>query len=270
MRRLAAGCAVLAVIALMVWWLEPRLVFFPLAGEPRTPADEIDRWEPLDVATEDGETLRAWWLEHPEATADVLYFHGNGGNLALWLPVLAGIHAQGLNVLAVDYRGYGVSTGSPTEQGLYADADATRAAYDRRRSGERPVVYWGRSLGGVVAAYLASVRPPDALVLESTFPDKASVLRGRPVLRMLNVFGRYELPTARFLEQVRVPVLVIHGDADSIIPFALGQELHEGVAHAQFVRIPGGDHNDLHGPGEDAYWKPIMAFIAGVTTGGSS
>lgn len=264
LRALAGPAFFLLLMAVLVRWFEPRFVFYPLRGEQRTPDGVVDRWEPIEIPTEDGERLRAWWLEHPEPRADVIYFHGNGGNLSLWLPVYTGIHAQGLNVLAVDYRGYGASTGSPTEQGLYADARAVLAHYASRGNGGRRTVYWGRSLGGVVAAYAAARRAPDALILESTFPDKASVLRRHLLLRALNVFATYELPTARFIRDVRAPTLVLHGDADTVIPFQLGRELYEGIAGPKrFVRLPGIDHNVVLRPDDEAYWGPIREWIEG-------
>jgi len=264
LRRLLALLAFLLLIAVMVRWVEPRFVFYPLRGEQRTPAGVVADWESIDIPTEDGERLRAWWLGHPDAPADVIYFHGNGGNLSLWLPVYAGIHAQGYNVLGVDYRGYGASTGSPTEDGLYADARAVLAHHAARGAHRRRVVYWGRSLGGVVAAYAARHQAPDALILEATFPDKAAVLRRHLLLRALNVFATYQLPTARFLDDVRVPVLVMHGDADTVIPFELGQEVYERIAGPkQFIRLPGLDHNAILGPDDEVYWRPLRAFIAG-------
>jgi uncharacterized protein len=264
-RRTALVAAVLAGLVLMIRWLEPRLVFFPLRGEQATPEGRVAAWESLDIHTRDGETLRAWWLPHPDAAADIVYFHGNGGNLSVWLPVLLSIRAQGVNVLAVDYRGYGDSTGSPTEAGLYADADASVLRHQAFAAATRPVIYWGRSLGGPVAAYAATVGRPDALILEATFPDKAAVLRGHPVLQALNLFGRYEFPTGRFLTSVHAPVLVLHGDADTVIPYDLGRELYAGLTGTkQFVTLRRGDHNDVHGPDDEDYWTPIRAFIRGV------
>ena len=116
-RALVVAAVVLGVAITMKWLVsrvEPRLTFFPFAGETETPASFGLEYRPLSVPTGDGETLAAWWMPHANAQADVLYFHGNGGNLSLWLPVLAGIRERGLNVLAFDYRGYGRSTGRPT------------------------------------------------------------------------------------------------------------------------------------------------------------
>jgi fermentation-respiration switch protein FrsA (DUF1100 family) len=217
--------------------------------------------------TSDGERLVAWQLEPERAIADVVYFHGNGGNLSVWLPVLATLHRLNLRVLAVDYRGYGLSTGTPSEQGLYRDAEAVvRHAVQRRQNeGRRPLVFWGRSLGGPVAASATRVEAPDGLILESTFVDKAAVVRSNPVLRALNVFGKYRFPTVEMLEDFRKPILVMHAPRDSVIPYALGRQLYERLSPPkQFAGIADADHNDLFDISRETYWKPVRDFIGGL------
>ncbi len=116
------------------------------------------------------------------------YFHGNGGNLSIWAPILAGIARQGYAVTAFDYRGYGNSTGRPSERGLYRDVDAIVERFWSEPRPAGPVVYWGRSLGRAMAAYAATVRAPDGLIRESTSPDVRSLVRTQPLLALLAVF----------------------------------------------------------------------------------
>ena len=104
----------LLALAVLVRWMEPRLAFFPFAGEAETPRDFAVPFEAITVDTRDGERLRAWIMRAPETRARVVYFHGNGGNLSNWAPILASIARRGYSVFAFDYRGYGVSTGRPT------------------------------------------------------------------------------------------------------------------------------------------------------------
>jgi fermentation-respiration switch protein FrsA (DUF1100 family) len=242
--------------------MEARFVFFPTQGEDDTPSRLGLPYQAITLTTSDGERLSAWQLEAEQPRADIVYFHGNGGNLSIWLPVFAGLHVQGFRVLAVDYRGYGLSTGTPTEEGVYRDADAAVRHVAAQRTPGRPLVFWGRSLGASIAASAARVVVPDALVLESGFPDKASVVRDQPVLRALNLFGAYRFSTVERLRGFQKPVLVIHGDADSIIPFALGKELFDRIdAPKEFVRISGADHNDFFSVTHTAYWTPIVAFF---------
>lgn len=242
--------------------LEPRLVFFPYRGEDATPASAGLRYDVISLTTSDGERLVAWQLEPERPLADIVYFHGNGGNLSVWLPVLAALHRLRYRVLAVDYRGYGLSTGSPTEHGVYLDAEATVRHAARARTGSRPLVFWGRSLGAAIAASATRVVAPDGLVLEGGFPDKAAIIRTHPVLRALNVFGSYRFPTVELLRDFRRPVLVMHGDRDSIVPFALGRELFDRLNDPkQFAAVNGADHNDFFEEAKADYWAPVIRFI---------
>lgn len=258
----------LVALKLLVWWLEPRMAFFPTAGVQATPGDLGLPFSDVRITTADGETLHGWWLPHERPRAQVIFWHGNGGNLSLWLDVIAGLHRRALSVLAVDYRGYGASTGKPSEQGLYRDADATVRVFDEhyRRPGV-PVVYWGRSIGTPVAARSAAGDSPDGLVLESPLPDVATIISGNIVLRLLGWFSTYRFPTTSFLEGYEGPLLVVHGDADSIIPFSAGRRVFEAAPgrRKEFVRIPGADHNDLHVVAPLHYWKAVDGFIESLT-----
>jgi fermentation-respiration switch protein FrsA (DUF1100 family) len=203
-------------------------------------------------------------MPQADARATVMYFHGNGGNLSVWLEILAPLHARGLSVLAFDYRGYGVSTGRPSEAGLYRDVNAVlKAIGERGLRSRRPVIYWGRSLGTVLAGYAASREAPDGLILEAGFPDLATFLRSHSILSALRPFASYRFPTAEFLASVDVPTLVLHGDRDGIIPFACGEALHARLATSRkrFVRIAGGDHNDPVPADPAAYWEAVDRLV---------
>jgi uncharacterized protein len=257
--------------------IQSRFAFFPSAGETTTPGDFGIPFERVTLSASDGVTLRGWWMPHPSPRARVLYFHGNGGNLSVWAPILAGIHRHGYALYAFDYRGYGASTGRPSEQGLYCDvAAAIMWASETEASGSAeaprvPLVYWGRSLGTTMAAYAASRRPPDGVILESGFADMRSLLRDSPPMAFLSLFSSYRFPTARWLGQVRAPVLVMHGDRDGVIPFAAGRTLFERIdGPKQFVMIAGGDHNDAAPPDPTAYWSAIDGFIASLPRGDGS
>ncbi|HXH23778.1 MAG TPA: alpha/beta hydrolase [Vicinamibacterales bacterium] len=247
--------------------LEPRLVFFPYKGEDRNPGSLGIPYRQIQLSTADGERIAGWHLEPARPIADVLYFHGNGGNLSVWLPVLAALHQLNLRVFAIDYRGYGLSTGSPTEDGVYRDGEAAARylADHRLPAPRRPLVFWGRSLGGTIAAAAARAVRPDGLILESSFPDKASVVRSQPVLRALNVFAAYRFPTAEFLHGFSKPVLVMHGDRDSIVPIALGRELFDRLGgQKRFALIDGADHNDFFDVSRRDYWRAPLEFISSL------
>jgi fermentation-respiration switch protein FrsA (DUF1100 family) len=261
-----AGLAVL-LLKVLVWWLEPRMAFYPIRGVQGTPSAAGVSFVEVSIPTEDGETLHAWWLEHPSPRAQVVFFHGNGGNLSLWCDLLVEIRRRGFSVLAVDYRGYGASTGAPSERGLYRDADATLRVFgERLRQTRVPVVYWGRSVGTPVAAYAATRAAPDAVVLDSPFPEIGSILAGNPVLRLLHLFSSYSFPTSRFLQQYEGPLLVVHGDADSIVPFTAGKRVFEQARTTRktFTAIPGADHNDLDVVNPALYWQAVDRFVDAV------
>lgn len=261
--------AVALVLKGLVGALEARLVFFPYRGEDETPGTRGIRYAPVRLVTADGEQLVAWQLEPERPLADIVYFHGNGGNLSVWLPVLAALHAKHYRVLAVDYRGYGLSSGTPTEKGLYLDADAVVRHAQRTRGPDRPLVFWGRSLGAAIAAAATRTVTPDGLILESGFPDKAAVIRSHLVLRLLNVFGSYQFSTVELLRPFQKPVLVIHGERDSIVPFALGRELFDRLrAPKQFVALRDADHNDFFDSDDLDYWEPPARFIASLASQG--
>jgi fermentation-respiration switch protein FrsA (DUF1100 family) len=255
------------VLKALVGALEAKLVFFPYKGEDANPGALGIPYAAITLTTSDGERIAAWQLEPGEPIADVVYFHGNGGNLSVWMPALASLHAMGLRVLAIDYRGYGLSSGSPSEEGVYRDAEAAvrYAAGHRAAHAGVPLIFWGRSLGGPIAAAATHAIAPDGLILESTFADKAAVIRAQPLLRVLNLFAAYRFPTVEMLRQFSGPVLVMHGDRDSIVPYAVGQELYERLrGPKQFARIPGADHNDFFDASRESYWKPVVGFVAGL------
>ena len=262
-RRLLVILGALIVLRLLIPSIERRLVFFPFAGEDTNPGDAGINYRAVTLTTSDGERLVLWQLEPDAPIADVVYFHGNGGNLSVWMPVLVALHEHRLRVFAIDYRGYGLSTGTPSEEGLVRDAAAAVQHAVAHRTPGKPLIYWGRSLGGAVAAAATRVVQPDGLILESTFPDKASVIRRQPLLRALNTLSTFRFPTVDWLDGFERPVMVMHGNRDSVIPYRLGEELFERLTSPKtFVTIRGADHNDAFDASNRAYWDPVLAFVA--------
>lgn len=263
----AVVATVVAGLIALVRTIEPRLAFFPAPGESRTPAEAGIPFRAHTIVTSDGERLRLWHLVHDTPLARIVYFHGNGGNLSMWADVLAGLWRQGFDVVAIDYRGYGASTGRPSEGGLYRDADAAVSFVHERPLSGVPLIYWGRSLGTPVAAHAGSVRAPDGIVLEAGFPSVRSVLETNPVLWTLSWLSSYRFDTARWMTTVRCPVLIVHGDGDSVIPYTLGQRLYASLAGEKtFVTVRGGDHNDASPAEPSAYWAAVHRFVQTLRT----
>lgn len=234
----------------LIYFRQSSLVFLPEVDRSfrASPTDIGLAFAPLKLATADGETLDGWLVPATtgrKARGLVLFFHGNAGNIAHRLDYLRMFHDLGFATLIVDYRGYGLSSGSPSEAGTYLDAEAAwRHATQSLGFHPGRIVIFGESLGGGVASRLAVDQRPGALVLASTFtsvPDLGAELYPVLPIRLLaNI--RYE--NLERLPQVICPILVIHSRNDDIIPFAHGQRLFEAArSNKRLIEISGG-HND--------------------------
>jgi fermentation-respiration switch protein FrsA (DUF1100 family) len=260
--------AAAGLVAALIRRVEARFAFFPVPGEEATPRDFGASYEPLTIETGDAERLHAWHLAGRNVRARILYFHGNGGNLSVWAPIVTGIARHDYSVLTVDYRGYGLSTGRPTERGLYRDAAAAVDEFRRDAATGVPALYWGRSLGVAMASYAATLQRPSGLILESGFPNVRSLVRGTP-LSLLARFSTYRFPSDEFLRRLgaTVPALVLHGDADQVVPITEGRALFDAiVGPKRFISIRGGDHNDAAPPDPEIYWGAVREFIESLRT----
>ncbi len=248
----------------LIQWLERRLAFAPtrrITREPGVP------YVSSFVTTCDHHDIHFWLLEHPSPRVNVLFFHGNRGNLSTWCSLLELIQARGARLAALDYRGYGRSSGRPSERGLYLDVEAfVDHFWEKLREPGLPVVYWGRSLGGVAAARACQEREPDALILEATFASKQHLVHHLPLLRWMARFSDYEFPTVRFLESRTCPMLVIHASRDKVIPFQAGKELYNLLSPPkEFFQIDGGGHGRVHETQPTRYWKRVSDFLAEIS-----
>jgi len=228
--------------------LVDSLVYFPDRELYGDPADVGLAFTDLTIPTSDGERLHGWWIptRARPARAHVLFFHGNAGNVSHRLEHAAALTAAGLDVLLVDYRGYGRSTGRPHEAGLALDAQASLAAM-RTGAAVDParVVLMGESLGGAVALGLATESPPLACVLQSTFTSLRDVAREHypPVLSAL---AGDAYPNLERISRLASPVLILHGEADEIVPVSHAHALFAAASEPRRLRIvEGAGHNDL-------------------------
>lgn len=217
-------------------------------------------FEDVELTAGDGTRLRAWWVGHPQPSAVVLYLHGNGGNLWYLQDVLRWLNDTAhCAVMAVDYRGFGDSDGTPTVDGVLQDVRAARTEAAKRGGiAESEIVLMGRSLGGALAIQSAKELSPRGLIIESTFTTLEEV--GRVHMGSLAALvpdGRLDSLTA--LADYSGPLLHSHGDADRVIPFTQGLRLFSVAAEPkQFVRIDGGDHND---PPTSEYLATLLEFL---------
>jgi fermentation-respiration switch protein FrsA (DUF1100 family) len=242
----------LALVVLAAYFFRHRLLnallFYPLRELEGTPGDGGLRFEELSIPTEDGERLHGWWIPvaRRPAAGHVLFFHGNAGNISHRVADAQLLAAEGFDVLLFDYRGYGRSTGRPTEEGTYRDARAALRALVARPEADRArVLFFGESLGGAVALALALESPPAGLVLRSTFTDvKAMARRHYPMVPPFVVVDAF--PSLRRIGALRCPLLVLHGDRDDLVPLAHGQALFAAAPEPKrMVVLRGAGHNDL-------------------------
>jgi hypothetical protein len=242
------------VVCLAAWVFQSRLVYFP-GGPPRvTPALLGLLYRDVQFSTRDGVKLAAWLVEAPRPRGIALHCHGNAGSIEERVEHARALVDLGLSVLLFDYRGYGSSEGSPSEEGTYLDAEA---AWDfvTKEAGFSPesVIAWGESLGGAVAIELTGRRPLRALVTEMAFTSVPEL--GAHHYRWLPVrwLARIRYDNLAKVAQLRLPWLLLHSPRDEIVPFAQGERLLAaaqaaranvaGASPVELVRTRGG-HND--------------------------
>lgn len=264
--------------------LERSLAYFPELTLKGTPEHVGLPFEDLWLKTRDGNNIHAWWIPGPvrpdrsiEATGRPtwIYFHGSGGNISTRLDGYRSIHKRfGANILAFDYRGFGLSPGFPTEPGTYSDGHAAVLEALLRHNSQQhepgPVVYLGVSMGAAIATKLAAEIPPDVLLLESppsSFPELAPVqypwARVLPLSWIMQL--RYE--TRSHISKLNVPLLVVHGDRDNIVPIRYAQSVFESANNPkQFYIVKGGTHNrpDLVDP--ENYYATVTRFMGDFAT----
>jgi fermentation-respiration switch protein FrsA (DUF1100 family) len=253
-----------ALVALM-WLLQDRFIFFPQAGRDAatTPAARGLPFDDVEVATPDGPKLHAWWIPAERARGTVLLLHGNAGNISHRIDYAVMFRRLGYSTLLVDYRGYGRSTGTPTEQGTYIDA---AAAWDwlkeDRQVPERDIVLFGESLGGGVASWLAARHQARALILASTFTSAVDLGSELYPFLPVRLVSRNRYETLQRLGDVRAPVLVIHSPEDDIIPFAHGRRLFEAAREPKAMLEIAGGHNEGFVFVRDEWIAQLAQFLA--------
>ncbi len=253
--------AVLALVLPVIF--EKSLIYYP-AREHEVTARALGlAHESVSLTAEDGVQLDALFLPAKGSRVAVLLAHGNAGNLSHRLDRTIFLQTRlGADVLLFDYRGYGRSEGSPDEEGTYRDA---RAAYrwltEIRGVPADRLILFGESLGSAVVLELALAHPCRALVLEAPFtsvPDMARV-----VLPFLpRAFVRTQYDNLAKIGRLRVPLLVLHGDHDEVVPFAQGRRLFEAAPEPKrFFAVAGAGHNDAYIVGGEAYWRAVADFV---------
>ena len=287
---LPLSLSLIAVLLLMLGGcreqVERFFIYHPTREIFLTPGALGVAFEDVHFEASDGVKLHGWFVPAraggPGApggaggageTPTLIWFHGNGGNLSHRVENIALLHQKvAANIFIFDYRGYGRSEGTPSEEGTYRDAEgAVRYLLSRKDVDEDRLIHFGRSLGASVALEEALRRPPAGMILESPFTSVGAMAQ-----------KLYLLPIGRFLKtrydnlskikKFRLPLLVLHGDRDGIVPLSMGRALFEAANDPKdFYVIKGAGHNDSYVTGGEAYFRRLASFIQKLfKTGGNA
>ena len=259
----AAACYVL--LALMLYVLQERLVF--LADLPGRTLEVTPRhvgfaFEDVTFETSDGLLLHGWYVPAENRRGTVLFMHGNAGNISHRLDSIAVFRELGLDTFIFDYRGYGQSEGKTSEAGTYKDAEAAWQYLVEKR-GQKPtkIVIFGRSIGGAIAAWLATETEAAALIVESSFTSGIDMAARIYPFMPVRLITRLKYPVVEYVASARSPVLVVHSRDDEIIPFAMGEALYQAAPTPKaFVELRGG-HNDAFIRSRDHYLEGLKQFL---------
>ncbi len=229
----------------LLYLMQRSLMYFPYQVRIEPVAVGLKQATEEIIETSDGEKIIAWHIPPQGGQPVILYFHGNGGSLAGRAQKYAALTSDGLGLVALSYRGYGGSSGRPTEAGLMADAMAAyRFAADRYKA-ER-IVLWGESLGTGVAVALASSHPVFKIVLEAPFTSTADIAASIYPIVPVRYLMKDQFRSDEKIGNVKAPVLVLHGERDNIVPIRFGERLYELIrSPKRFVRFPEGQHEWL-------------------------
>jgi fermentation-respiration switch protein FrsA (DUF1100 family) len=270
LKRLAMTLAIGVVAALFlaaaaIRYFENSFIYFPPRFPEGFPPADLSPLHVEDVwlTTQDNVRLNAWYLPSPGSGKALLVFHGNAENIGHGLGQAIFYSRLGVNVLAVDYRGYGRSEGSPNETGVYRDADA---AYDYlvqvRHVRPKNIIVFGHSLGGAVAIDLASRRECGGLIVQSSFTSVRDMARRTFRIPLFEYIPKSRFDSLAKIRQVQAPILIVHGTRDAIVPFSMGQRLFTAAREPKFFfPVEGAGHNDVMEIGGDQLLQRFQSFL---------
>ena len=250
-----AAVAVLLTLAAFFYFYQKKIVFYPTRDIVITPEELSLAYEEVYLDVEDGDRIHGWYFPaapSPATDCDsiktVLFCHGNAGNISHRFETITYLAELGVNQLIFDYRGYGRSSGSPSEANVYADATAAyRWLLDKKGTKPGDVVIFGRSLGGAVAIELASRVDCSGLIVESSFTSAMDMGKLMFPFVPVKLLLRVKFDSVNKISTCGCPVIVAHSPEDDLIPFRMGQELFERAAQPkQFVQLSGGHNERLY------------------------
>jgi uncharacterized protein len=238
------AAAYVGAVALL-YVMQRSLMYFPDRSRVSPAAAGLPQAEEAVLDTQDGERVIVWHVPPRGNRPVIIYFHGNGGALSGRVERFRALTADGTGLVALDYRGYGGSTGTPTEAGLTMDADAAYGFATARYPAAR-IVLWGESLGSGVAVALAARHPIGRIVLEAPYTSTADIAAEHYWFAPVRLLMKDQFHSDQRIAAVRAPLLILHGTDDAVVPIRFGERLF-ARAHEpkRFARFAGGQHEHL-------------------------
>ena len=255
--------AVWVLLSLLLYIFQAKYVYYPYRDLEVTPQNAGLAYEEVRLTTVDDIHIHGWFVPHERPRATLLFLHGNGGNISHRLDKLVMYHQLGLAIFIIDYRGYGLSAGRPSEQGTYHDAEAAWNYLTKDKAvPANGIIFYGESLGGAVATWLATQHKPGALILESSFTSIMDMGRHYYPWLPIRWISRIKYPKLGRIKQIHAPLLIIHSRSDDIVPYAQGRRLYEAANEPKsFLEITG-DHNNGFMESNGRYLDGIDQFIS--------
>lgn len=257
-----------ALFLLSACRMEDQFIFHPSAVVALTPRAVGIDFKDVYFSAADGVSLNGWYVSHREARSTLVWFHGNAGNIGHRVENIKLLHDKvKVNVFIFDYRGYGKSQGRASEEGTYLDGEAA-LEFVKKQFGAQPkkTILFGRSLGAAVAAEMAARFQYQGLILESPFVSIREMARAVFPLLPIGPLLRTRYDTEEKVRKIKIPLLVLHGDRDEVVPFAQGKTVFAAAPEPKtFFTIHGAGHNDTYLAGGDRYFEQLKHFIDGTS-----
>ncbi len=266
LKFLGTALGVLLIIYFLLlgymYLFQHNLVYAPHKYLHADPEQVGLKFEEVYLDTADGVTIHGWFVPSAEERGVVLFCHGNAGNISHRLPTLNYLHSLNMSTFIFDYRGFGKSQGKPSEEGTYNDALAAWDHLTRDRGiPARHIFIMGRSLGGAVAADLASEAEPAGIILESTFTSIPELGREMFPFLPVRLLARYSYATRDKISSFSAPAMIIHSRDDELIPFLHGRTLYELAPQPRYFLEISGNHNSGYQQSQDIYLKGLREFF---------
>lgn len=234
------------IILTMLYFLQEKLIFLPSKLPANYSFSFGEHFEEFYLTSDDGSKLNALHFKREDPNGVILYFHGNAGDLSRWGQVVQYFVKLNYDVVIMDYRTYGKSTGSLSEGALLNDAQLFYQ-YVAAQYKEENIIVYGRSLGTAMASYLVSEHTPSLLVLETPFYSMLDIAQGRFPILPMNSLLKYQFKSYQYLQAAKCPIVILHGDQDRVVPIQSSEKLYHSLENkeVEYITIEGGEHNNL-------------------------